>query len=154
MRGYAAIGLVRPKFPENVGGAIRAAFNYDAAMVAIAGDRSSAHRGIKHCTNTLKAERHIPIVRGDDIHDLVPFDCVPILVEILPGATPLHSFQHPQSAFYIFGPEDGTLGRAVAEWCQHVVSVPTRGCMNLQATVNVVLYDRLSKALRSARKAA
>ncbi len=27
----------------------------------------------------------------------------------------------------------------------HVVYVPTRHCMNLAATVNVVLYDRLSK---------
>jgi len=29
-----------------------------------------------------------------------------------------------------------------------VVYIPTVGCMNLAATVNVVLYDRLAKALR------
>ena len=29
----------------------------------------------------------------------------------------------------------------------HVVYVPTHGCMNLAATVNVVLYDRMAKTL-------
>jgi tRNA(Leu) C34 or U34 (ribose-2'-O)-methylase TrmL len=30
-----------------------------------------------------------------------------------------------------------------------VVYIPTTGCMNLAATVNVVLYDRLSKGLNT-----
>lgn len=35
-RGYAAIGLIRPKTPANVGAVLRAAGCYGAAMVAIA----------------------------------------------------------------------------------------------------------------------
>ena len=31
-------------------------------------------------------------------------------------------------------------------WCRDVVYIPTNGCMNLAACVNVVLYDRLSKS--------
>jgi tRNA(Leu) C34 or U34 (ribose-2'-O)-methylase TrmL len=31
------------------------------------------------------------------------------------------------------------------------VYIPTVGCMNLAATVNVVLYDRLAKSLRQAK---
>jgi tRNA(Leu) C34 or U34 (ribose-2'-O)-methylase TrmL len=147
MRGFAAIGLVRPKCHENVGSVLRAAFCYDAAMVAIQGDRSF----IRSRLDTGKAWRHIPVLRGDDLHALIPFDAVPVAVDLVDGAVSLPAFQHPQRAFYVFGPEDGTLGKAVLAWCAHRVSVPTRMCMNLAATVNVVLYDRMAKADRVAR---
>ena len=58
---------------------------------------------------------------------------------------PLHTFKHPQRAFYIFGPEDGSLRANVTDWCEDIIYIPTHGCMNLAATVNVVLYDRLAK---------
>lgn len=57
----------------------------------------------------------------------------------------------PARAFYVFGPEDGTLGSDILSWCPQRLMVPTRTCMNLAATVNVVLYDRLAKADRCAR---
>lgn len=147
MRGFAAIGLVRPKHHENVGSVLRAAFCYDVAMVAIQGDRTA----IRSYTDTAKAWRHIPVLRSDDLHALVPFDAVPIAVDLVEDAVPLPSFQHPQRAFYVFGPEDGTLGKSVLDWCPHRVMVPTRSCMNLAATVNVILYDRLAKANRMER---
>jgi tRNA(Leu) C34 or U34 (ribose-2'-O)-methylase TrmL len=40
MRGYAAIGLHRPKTPHNVGGALRAVGCYGAALVAMSGRKS------------------------------------------------------------------------------------------------------------------
>ena len=46
---------------------------------------------------------------------------------------------------YIFGPEDGSISQALIDFADDVVYVPTIGCMNLAATVNVVLYDRLAK---------
>jgi len=147
MRGFASIGLVRPKHVENVGAVLRAAYCYDVAMVAIQGDRTP----VRSHLDTQRAWRHIPVVRGDDLHSLVPFDAVPIAVDLVEGATPLPSFQHPQRAFYVFGPEDGTLGKSVLDWCRHRVVVPTRSCMNLAATVNVILYDRLAKADRMER---
>ena len=55
---------------------------------------------------------------------------------------------HPARAFYIFGPEDGTLDPARFKAVQEVIYVPTHGCMNLAASVNVILYDRLAKQLR------
>lgn len=154
MRGYAAVGLVRPKSPDNVGSALRAAFCFGASLVAIEGDRSQANKGVRHCTNTMKSERHVPVIRCDSLHEVVPYDCIPVAIDLVDDARPLHSFQHPRSAFYIFGPEDGTLGHAVLDWCTHRVMVPTRLCMNLAATVNVVLYDRQAKALRAARVSA
>ena len=57
----------------------------------------------------------------------------------------LPEYQHPERAFYIFGAEDATLGARVLDRCRDRVFVPTVRCMNLAATVNVVLYDRMAK---------
>lgn len=151
-RGYAAVGLHHPKDPANVGGTLRAAWVYGAGLVAIAGPRGRANDGIRHGANTPAAWKHLPVMVGDDLHALIPFDCIPVAVDLVDGAVPLPSFQHPQRAFYVFGPEDGTLGTSVLDWCKLRVMVPTRMCMNLAATVNVVLYDRIAKAMRAARK--
>ena len=110
-RGFAAIGLHNPKTPENVGGVIRAAHAYGAASVAISGDRING-RPITHPTNTTRADKHIPIYRGD-LRDLIPFGAVPVAIELVDDAESLFTFKHPRSAFYIFGPEDSGLGRSV-----------------------------------------
>ena len=144
MRGFASIGLNRPKSPENVGSVLRAAHVYGASMVAIAGDRGK-RAYIKHATNTTKAERHMPVWCGAELIDLIPHGSTPVAVDLVDGAKSLVSFRHPESAFYVFGPEDGTLGASVLRWCPHKIMIPTSHCMNLAATVNVVLYDRLAK---------
>ena len=142
-RGYAGIGLYCPKNSINVGATLRAAGVYGAAFVAVTGNRY--HRA---ATDTMKDYRHMPLLQVDDLHSVVPFDCVPVAVEILPGARCLFDYSHPERAFYIFGPEDSSLGARVLEWCRDVVYIPTRRCMNLAATVNVVLYDRAQKTRR------
>ena len=65
-----------------------------------------------------------------------------ICVDLVEGATPLPDFEHPENALYIFGPEDGTIAQEVINSADAVVYVPTIGCMNLAASVNVLLYDR------------
>lgn len=138
--GYAAIGLHRPKNPINVGSAIRAAHCYEAAMIATSGERYT-----RAPTDVQAGYRHIPLVHCDNLRDVIPLDCVPVAVDLVPGARDLRCYHHPERAFYVFGPEDGTLGGPVLEWCRDVIYVPTRDCMNLAATVNVVLYDRMCK---------
>ena len=150
-RGYSAIGLFSPKNSLNVGSALRAAGCYGAAMVVVGGERPK--RYLKRVqTDTQAAYRHLPLIGCEDLHSAVPFDCVPVAIEILDGARPLYDYTHPERAFYIFGPEDGSLGKQVTDWCRDVVYVPTNYCMNLAATVNVVLYDRMAK--RAIRRAA
>ena len=139
-RGFAAIGLHQPKNSINVGSVLRAALCYDAALVATSGQRYS-----RASTDTTKAYRHIPLVQAENLRSAVPFDCVPVAVDLIDGARPLQGYIHPERAFYVFGPEDGTLGKEILGWCRDVIYVPTRFCMNLAATVNVVLYDRLVK---------
>ena len=140
-RGYAAIGLHQPKTPANVGSALRAAGRFGGVMVAISGRRYS-----RALTDTTKSCRHLPLIQCDDLREAIPFDCVPVAVGMIQGAVSLKDYKHPERAFYIFGPEDGTLGPDILAWCRDVIYVPTNGCMNLAATVNVVLYDRSAKS--------
>lgn len=140
MRGYAAIGLDNPKNNINVGATLRAAGVYKAAMVATSGRRCGP--GI---TDTMKHYKHLPLIQVEDLHSIIPYDCVPVAVDLIEGAIPLNEYKHPERAFYIFGAEDATLGDRILSWCRDIIYIPTTGCMNLAATVNVVLYDRASK---------
>jgi tRNA(Leu) C34 or U34 (ribose-2'-O)-methylase TrmL len=144
MRGFAVIGLDNPKNPLNVGSVLRAAGCYGAALVAVSGLRAARHVR-RSPTDTHKSFRHIPVIRCESLREIIPFDTVPVAIEIIDGARDLRTYVHPERAFYIFGQEDGTLGRRVFDWCRDVVCIPTRQCMNLAATVNVVLYDRMVK---------
>ena len=142
-RGFAAIALHNPKNALNVGSTLRAAGCYGADIVIVGGKRRDSYRNVS--TDTQKAWRHIPTVLVDDVFDAMPLGSIPVAVELLPDAIDLPRFIHPERAFYIFGPEDGTLGATIHGRCKWTVSIPTAYCMNLAATVNVVLYDRLVK---------
>lgn len=142
-RGFSAIGLHSPKSAINVGSALRAAGCYGVSLVIATGIRYR-----RAPTDTQAAYRHMPLIQCTDLHAAIPFDCVPVAIELADGALPLPDYVHPERAFYVFGPEDGTLGAPTLSWCRDVVYVPTNYCMNLAATVNVVLYDRMAKQRR------
>lgn len=99
----------------------------------------------QQCTDTTKAYRNIPLLQTTDLRSCVPYDCCPIAIDLIEGAESLATFKHPNRAVYIFGGEDKTLGKEITSWCKHVVYIPTSHCMNLAATVHVVLYDRMQK---------
>ena len=141
MSGFAAIGLSRPKSRDNVGGVMRAAQVYSAALVILENDRSK----VTDAMDTMKAYKHIPVIRIEDMFNACPHDCIPIGVDLVEGAIELPKFKHPKRALYVFGPEDGTLGKKHLDKCVYRVMIPTKSCMNLAATVNVVLYDRMCK---------
>lgn len=143
MRGYAVVALDNPKCLANLGGAMRAAQCYGAALVLVGGPRMP--RLGKLVTDTMKAYRHIPVVFVGNVMDHIPYSCVPVAVDLVDGAQDIRGYVHPERACYIFGPEDGTLGRRVLERSRDKIMVPTTGCMNLAATVNVVLFSRLCR---------
>lgn len=144
----ASIGLVNPKSPENVGMVLRAAGCYAAQKVFYSGERYNRAR--KFFTDTKNAHQKIPLQCVDDLLLAAPQGASIVAVELIEGAVPLVHFEHPEHAYYIFGPEDGSLSQAILDASDHVVYVPTIGCMNLAASVNVVLYDRLAKRLGTA----
>ncbi|MFZ3430106.1 RNA methyltransferase [Vibrio harveyi] len=141
----AIIGLYNPKSPTNVGAVLRAAGCYDAAQVRYNGTRYS--RAVKFQTDTKNSQERIQLVEMEDLTANVADDVEIVCVELVVGATALPHFTHPENAIYVFGPEDGSLPQEMVDKAHHVVYVPTHGCMNLAATVNVVLYDRMAKTL-------
>lgn len=140
---YACIGLFNPKSPENVGSVMRAAGCYGVNSVFYTGQRYD--RAKMFYTDPQKVYETLPLVGVKDLEEIIPLGCVPVAVELIDGAKPLTTYKHPPRAFYIFGPEDGTLRKEITDLCDDIVYIPTDGCMNLAATVNVVLYDRLAK---------
>ncbi len=139
-RGYCCIGLDNAKNKINIGSTLRAAGCYDVSMVAVSGKRYG-----NNPTDTGKFYKHLPLLQVEDLKNVIPYNCIPVAVDIIEGAIPLPKYYHPERAFYIFGAEDRTLRNTVLAWCRDVVYIPTNYCMNLAATVNVVLYDRMVK---------
>lgn len=144
VKGFASVGLVRPKDKANVGAILRASFCFDVSMIAIEGDRTP----IQSHVDTPKAWRHIPVIRNDDLSTVIPYGAVPVAVDLVDDAEDLTNFEHPERAFYVFGPEDGTLGQKHLQFCHKRVMLPTRTCLNLASCVGIVLYDRLLKQKR------
>jgi tRNA(Leu) C34 or U34 (ribose-2'-O)-methylase TrmL len=141
--GFVSVGLYNPKSPSNVGAVMRAAGCYQANAVRYTGDRFE--RAVQYQTDTKDVINTVPLSRAEDILSNLPDNTQVICIEFAEGAIPLPRFTHPQNAIYLFGPEDGSLPQEIIDKADHVVYVPTVGCMNLAAAVNVVLYDRLAK---------
>lgn len=146
-RRYSCIGLVNPKSPDNVGAVMRAAGCYRVNSVFYTGKRFA--RTQPFATDTKSVHQDIPLIGIDDLQSIIPLGCTPVAVELVEGAKSLTTYTHPDRAIYIFGPEDGSLSKEVLAWCEDVICIPTHGCMNLAATVNVVLYDRMAKGLNT-----
>lgn len=145
MSSSVCIGLVNPKSPANVGAVMRAAGCYGARGIRYTGVRFA--RAARFHTDTKGIGSLIPLLPTDDLTADLPPGMQVVCVELVEGATPLPAFVHPERALYIFGPEDGSLEQALIDRADAVVYIPTHGCMNLAATVNVVLYDRLAKSV-------
>jgi tRNA(Leu) C34 or U34 (ribose-2'-O)-methylase TrmL len=139
-----SIGLINPKSPSNVGAVMRAAGCFQADSVFYTGERYV--RAARFNTDTKNVSRELPLTGVTSLLECIPEDMKIVCVELVEGAIPLPEYQHPNKAFYIFGPEDGTISQDVIDGADAVVYVPTRGCMNLAASVNVVLYDRMAKS--------
>lgn len=139
-----SLGLINPKSVTNVGAVMRSAGCFDVSEVFYTGTRYA--RASQFVTDTKDHHQQIPLMAVDDILDNAPADSQVVCVELALGATPLTDYQHPENAFYIFGPEDGTIDQSIIDQADAVIYIPTNGCLNLAASVNVVLYDRLAKS--------
>jgi len=143
-----SIGLVNPKSAENVAAVMRAAGCYGVSSVLYTGKRFDYAK--KHAPafrqDTKAARLSIPLLGVNELIESMPKGAIPVAVELVEDATPLPAFEHPKNAFYIFGPEDGSLTKSIVSACQHTVYIPTQNSMNLAVSVNVVLYDRLAKS--------
>ena len=144
---FPAIVMLDPRDPFNVGAAVRAASCFGVPQVWITGRR---------CAEKVWSQRRVPReerMKGfadvDIILDERPFgffpDAVPVAVELLPNSENLLSFEHPEKAIYVFGPEDGNIPRGIRGLCHRRVFIPTRHCTNLGAAIYLLFYDRMLK---------
>ena len=138
-----SIGLVNPKNVSNVGAVMRAAGCFGVDAVWYSGERYP--RAQKFATDTKKSVQTIALQHTDSILETAGHNIARVCVELVEGATALPDYQHPLHACYVFGPEDGSLSQSMIDHADDVVYIPSTGCLNLAASVNVVLYDRLAK---------
>lgn len=146
-KSQVSLGLVNPKSPDNVGSVLRAAANYGVDKVFYTGDRypRAIERKARTVDMSRKISKDVLISQTEHLNTVITENMKIVCVEFALNAIPLPDYEHPENALYIFGPEDGSIDQAIIDQADDVVYVPTVGCMNLSASVNVLLYDRLVK---------
>ena len=142
-----AILLVDPKYPRNVGAAVRSCAAYGVRDLRYTGDRLD--NSLRELTRLPREERmrgykSVRWRRARRPFDEFP-DFAPVAVEVRPNSEMLPEFEHPERALYVFGPEDGSIDGALLRHCHRFVAIPTRHCLNLAMAVATVLYDRQAK---------
>jgi len=143
-KSRVSIGLVNPKSASNVAVILRAAGCFSVSSIFYTGVRYTYAKAFNEDTKRFRDT--IPTIAVYDLLSMRPQGAEVVAIELVEGATPLPEFTHPDNAFYVFGPEDGSISQALLKQCDHVVYIPTQSSMNLAVTANVVLYDRLAKS--------
>lgn len=100
----------------------------------------------------MKGYKDVELINDDRFFDRYNGNVTPVAVELTPNAELLTYFEHPENALYVFGPEDGGLGKVILRHCHRFLAIPAAHCLNLAAAVNVVLYDRRMKRQLAGRE--
>lgn len=149
-----AIALTNPKFPHNVGAAIRAASCWRIPKLFWSGNRVplpeewinseefAQYRMPRE--ERMKGYKDVELMRTDRFKDIVK-GYTPIAIELTDSSECLFDFEHPENPFYIFGPEDGSIPSTILQHCHRFVQIPTAHCLNLAAAINVVLSHRANQ---------
>jgi tRNA(Leu) C34 or U34 (ribose-2'-O)-methylase TrmL len=149
-----AIILHNPKYPHNVGAAVRACSCFNSDLIVFTGDRVSlTPDGHKKGYRLPREERMKGYSHVQLINDSYPFnrfsdDVTPVAVEVRDNSELLPNFIHPENPVYVFGPEDGSIPQIYLKHCQRFLKIPSAFCLNLAAAINVILYDRMAKIMR------
>ena len=151
----SAVLLINPKYPFNVGGAVRACAALGSERLHWTGDRVGFNKQV--LPSEEKKEYRQQSVQfsheTDALEQLKKEGYSPVAVEIKDEAENIFYFEHPDKAVYVFGPEDGSLDREIYQQCHRFVFIPTHFCLNLAAAVNVILYDRRIKGMAGGKEA-
>lgn len=147
-----SVVMIDPKYPHNVGAAVRAASCFGVGQVWFTGDRvdldpDAGERLPRE--ERMKGYADVDVYQYDYPLHAFPGDVVPVAVEVRPNSENLALFPHPEKAVYVFGPEDGSLPKGIVRHCHRFVIIPTYHCVNLSAAVYLVLYDRALKRFKA-----
>jgi tRNA(Leu) C34 or U34 (ribose-2'-O)-methylase TrmL len=143
-----SIVLINPKYPRNVGMAIRLASCYAFKQVWFTGKRVSldGKNGRLPREERMKGYKEIELINHDYVFDQF-HDVTPVAIEVRENAIPLPMFEHPKNPIYIFGPEDGSIDSVHLRHCHNFVVIPTRHCLNLATSIATILWDRQYKLM-------
>lgn len=149
-----SIIMHNPKYPHNVGAAVRACSCFDAKSIVFTGDRVSltpdegkgGYRLPRE--ERMKGYSHVKIVNDNYPFNRFSDDVTPVAVEVRHNAELLPNFIHPVNPVYVFGPEDGSIPQIYLKHCQRFLYIPSPFCTNLAAAIYIVLYDRMSKMMQ------
>jgi len=149
-----AIILHNPKYPHNVGAAVRACSCFNSELIIFTGDRVSLtpDKGKKGYRlpreERMKGYKHVKLINDSYPFNRFSKDVTPVAVEVRENSEKLPHFIHPPNPVYVFGPEDGSIPQIYLKHCQRFLIIPSPFCLNLAASINVILYDRMAKIIR------
>lgn len=135
--------LMDPKYSHNVGATIRACSCFGFESLVWTGSRIelSKYERLPR-EERMKGYKSVRFVNHQRPFELFN-DITPVCVEVYEQSEPLTTFDHPENALYVFGPEDGKVPQVIRRLCHRFVHIPSHFCLNLSAAVNVVLAHRL-----------
>ena len=140
-RGYVGIGIYSGKRTYNFGVLVRTARVFGADFVFSVGRRNPGE------ASSVGSELSIPLFHFDTLALLVasiPVNARLVCVELAAAAVDVRTYQHPDQAVYLLGPEDGALPSSIMR--QHdTVILPGAYPLNVAMAATVVLYDRMLK---------
>lgn len=138
-----SVVLIDPKFPHNVGAAIRACSCFGVDSLLWTGNRIDVSKYARlPREERMKGYKHVQFSNCQRPLEMFA-DAAPVCVEVFDNSEPLTTFEHPEKAVYVFGPEDGCIPQVIRRLCHRFVHIPAHFCLNLSAAVNVVLAHRL-----------
>jgi tRNA(Leu) C34 or U34 (ribose-2'-O)-methylase TrmL len=106
--------LIDPKFAHNLGASIRACSCFGVDSLVWTGSRIQ----LSSCERLPREERMKGYKSVRFINHARPFELFgtpfsPVCVEVFEHSEPLTTFDDPESAIYVFGPEDGGVPQVV-----------------------------------------
>jgi tRNA(Leu) C34 or U34 (ribose-2'-O)-methylase TrmL len=143
---FPAVVLVNPKYSHNLAAAIRACSCFGVNELLYTGSRMGLKFGERlPREERMKGYKSVEWKRND-----FPLSGrgTPVCVEVMENSAPLTTFEHPEDAIYVFGPEDGGVPKAFRLNCFQFVHIPAHHCLNLAAAVNVVLAHRFMQRMK------
>ena len=149
-----AIVMYNPKYPHNVGAAVRACSCFNSKLIIFTGNRVSLEpegkgKGYRlPREERMKGYKHVNLINDEYPFNRFSKNVTPVAVEVRDNAEILPHFIHPENPVYVFGPEDGSLPQIYLKHCQRFLYIPSPFCLNLSAAIYVVLYDRISKIMK------
>jgi tRNA G18 (ribose-2'-O)-methylase SpoU len=142
MRGYFALGAEGISKSGNIGAIMRTGHAFGASFIFTV--NAALDMSVVRLIDTSGGDDHVPFYAWTSPSEMiVPQGCAIVGVELTDDAIPLPSFRHPLRAAYVFGPERGSLSKAMQGRCDHVVQIPTKFCVNVSVAAAIVTYDRM-----------